>query len=175
MPNAFRTQTVHLGNTGNPDTFNQPSLYLPGQLGLSFDYGDRTYTFVQLDPGATTPVVGQLMYWMNKASGAAEVTNVIANAIGGAAASARNQVAGIIRNVATPGNYIAMLIQGSLIPIQVGSATPAVGDLVMANTTAGNAINAASGVAPTFNVLGVFRSTATANVATADINIESLA
>ena len=175
MPITVRQQSVHMGLYGTPQAFNQSSLYMPGDLGQSFDYDDgNTYTIVQLESGATTPAAGQVLYWKSKT--AKTVTNVVANAINGATTHGwRNEVAGICMLAATAGNYICMLVKGSNISLSC-VATPAVGDLAVSDVSAnvGKVLNIAAGTAPTFLTVGVFRSLSTSNVASVDVNIQTL-
>jgi len=172
----FRQETFHLGTGGNPDTFNAAALQNPGQAGNTFQWNGNTYTVVQLDPGATTPAVGQVLYWMTKTGVTPQVTNVVANAVNGATTNAwRNEVAGICRNIATAGNWICMLVQGSNVPVFV-TGTPAIGDSAISDVAAnvGSALNIAAGTAPTYQVLGVFRSTKTGSLANVDVNVSTL-
>ncbi|HLZ39402.1 MAG TPA: hypothetical protein VKQ11_00475 [Candidatus Sulfotelmatobacter sp.] len=173
----YRQEVPHLGVTGNPDTFNVATLPYPGQAGNTFQWNGNTYTIVQLDPGATPPIIGQVMFWMTKTGLTPQVTNVVANAVNGATTNAwRNEVAGIIRNIATAGNWICMLIQGSNIPVLITGVSPGIGDMAVANVAAsvGVALNIAAGTAPTYQTIGVFRSTFTGNLANCDVNIENL-
>lgn len=172
----YRQEAVHLGVTGSPDTFNAAALPYPGQAGNSFQWQGNTYTIVQLDAGATTPVIGQVLYWQTKTGLTPSVTNVVANAVNGATTNAwRNEVAGIIRNIATPGNWICMLIQGSAIPVLV-TGTPAVGDSAISDVAAnvGTALNIAVGTAPTYQVIGIFRAAKSGSLANTDVNVENL-
>lgn len=182
MPNSIRTQEVYLGGY-TPETFNVANtpvapavsgLYLPGQLGLSFNRNNRTYTIVQLDTSATTPAAGQLLYWRDKTNFI--VTNVVARALCGATTHGwRNEIAGICMLAATAGYYICMLIQGTDIPVAC-LATNAVGDIAISDLSAnvGNALNIAAGSAITYRTVGVFKSISSGNKANVDVAIPSL-
>lgn len=175
MPVTIRQQAVHMGFYGTPLKFNQAALYMPGDLGQTFDYDDgNVYTIVQIDSGATTPAAGQLMYWKDKAN--MIVTNVVANAINGATTNAwRNEIAGICMLAATAGNYICMLVKGSNISLQC-IATPGIGDLAISDLAAnvGDVLPITVGTAPTYRTVGVFRSLSVSNKASVDVDIQTL-
>jgi hypothetical protein len=176
MPNAIRLQEIHLGTGGNPDTFNATAPQYPGQVGFTFEWNGNTYTMVQLAPNATTPAVGQLLFWMTKTGSIPQVTNVVANAVNGGTTNGwRNEPAGIIRNIATAGNYICMLVQGSNIPVFV-TGTPAIGDLGVSDVSAnvGSVLNITAGTAPTYKQVCVFRAVKSGNLANADVSVGSL-
>ena len=86
MPNDFSTQTVHLGHTGNPETFSVTALPAAGQLGKRFNYfvplrqqpgvgpvpetgAAKGYQIVQLDSAAATAGTrGALTWWKDRRS-----------------------------------------------------------------------------------------------------------
>jgi|SRR5262245_7342635 len=184
MPNANRQQTIWLP-TGNPDTTNITSADFnslggqPGQLGTEFEYVDRKYQRVQLDSGATAaaspagaPAANQLAYWKAK-SGQYIVTNDRRFALGfsGGNDGYRNQVAGIIRLAATPGNYIDVLKAGANIPV-ASDGNGADGGVAVAEAgTAARVTAVTAGTAPTCIPVGVIRGAAVANVINVDVDI----
>jgi hypothetical protein len=183
MPNTSRHQTIWLP-TGNPDTTNITSADFnalggqPGSLGQEFEYVDRRYQRVQLDSGATAagsaagaPAANQLAYWKDK--NAYLVTNDRRFALGfsGGNDGYRNQVAGILRYAATPGNYIDVLKAGDAINVASDGAG-ADGDVAVAAAGASARVTAVTaGTAPTCIPVGVIRGAAVANVISVDVDI----
>lgn len=177
--------------TGNPDTMNvqinqAPSVpgqfnpYAGGQLGMSFNSGDRTYTLVQLDSGATsaTPTgavaANQLLFWKDKSARIVTNDKRFALASGNGAS---NFVAGVARGAFTPGTYgsvIAMLVKGHNIPV-ASSGSGSAGDTAIADTTASVArvANVAAGTASTYRPVGIMRGAAGATV-NVDVDIPTL-
>jgi hypothetical protein len=184
MPHANRSQTVYV-STGNPDTVNDSTPYFPGQLGQAFDANDRAYQYVQSDsaPSVSGPsgayAANQVLYWKDRSQYL--VTNDSAQGLrGGQANSFRNNVAGILRNACTPGNYIFVLQRGRNINVkEAGAATG--GMLLVSDTsaTAAQALGTAIATAPPVQNLGVVSSATgvapnAANVCTADIDIPNI-
>lgn len=179
MPNTNRNQTVYL-DSGNPDTFNSSSLYRPGELGTAFDAGSNAYQVVQCDSGATAatpagvPAANEIAYWKSRANYIVTndsrfgLMNDVAN-------SYRNNVAGVFRVAATPGNYIAVLQRGRAISVkEAGSATAGMTLCASTSTTAADALGTAIGTASPVQQIGVVRSATAANVCTADIDIPNI-
>jgi hypothetical protein len=186
MANTDRIQNPFIPS-GNPDTMavaiatlDGSPAYAAGQVGGSFELGNKTYTLVTLDSGATsaTPTgavaANQLLFWKDK------VNNIVTNDRRFAAGSVpRTQVAGVARvAVPTPGKYgtgIAMLVRGNGIPVNT-SGTPAIGDFAVADAvaTTGAVTNVASGTAPGYPVVGIFRSTISSGNANVDVDIPLL-
>lgn len=187
MPNSSRQQTIWLP-TGNPDTTNISSTDFtalggqPGQLGMEFEYNSRRYQRVQLDSGVTvsTPTgvaaANQLAFWKSKSGGPGAgyiVTNDRRQALGfsGGLDGYRNQVAGIIRNAATAGNYIDVLKAGDNIPV-ASDGNGANGDLAVAEAGAAARVTSVNaGTAPGVVRVGVIRGAAVANVINVDVDI----
>lgn len=179
MPNIIRIVSPYL-QTGNPDTYNSPTLYAPGDLGSSFDLNDKTYTVVQLDSGATsaTPTgvvaANQLAFWKSKANRI--VTNDRRVAFNNSVLNASgNEVAGVFRNAVTAGNYTALLCRGHNLPVKSGTIT--LGQLLTADTD-GNGPRVAGvnvGSAPGYLTVGVARAADSGGSVNADIDIPVLA
>jgi hypothetical protein len=162
--------------TGNPDTENNLTLYAPGELGAIYQRGDSQWQQVQLDSGATAAAnlavaSGQILYWKNKLQKI--VTNDIKQAVGTAVSNGwSNHVAGVLRNTATPGNYIWIMQRGLGISIKT-SQTMTIGQSVIANTATpvADVAGVNVGTAPTAQKLGVATSANAASAVTVDLNI----
>lgn len=176
MPNAITNQTAYFGPASSFDTYNESTLYAPGQLGLRVEKNDLAYQLVKCDSGATaataTGVVAanQLAFW--KDPDTYLVTNHTPQALGGQVANAyRNFVAGVFRTAVTGGNYCFILQRGSNVPVKMTSGG-GIGQLTMANTgTAADAVAVAVGTALTYLGIGVQRGASSANVVNIDLNI----
>lgn len=180
MPNIHRTQTVYL-HTGNPDTVNTDTLLRPGELGVAFDKDNKVYQVVKLDSGATAaPTVGvvaanQLAFWKDRS--AYLVTNDKRFALlGGIANSFANNVAGVFRTAVTAGNYCCVLQKGYNVAVSSDGSTTTAGDYACADLTADTAKIRGETIAtaPTYQNLGVVRTTEAANVAYVDLDIPSI-
>lgn len=162
--------------TGNPDNENNASLYAPGELGAIYQRGDNQWQQVQLDSGATASAnlavaTGQILYWKNKL--AKIVTNDIKQAVGNSVSNAwSNHVAGVLRNTATPGNYIWILQRGLGISVKT-SQTVTLGQSVIANTSTpvADVAGVNVGTAPTAQKLGIATAGNANNLVTVDLNI----
>lgn len=184
MPNTNRIIGPFLP-TGNPATMKTvinvlADLYAAGQVGGSFDLNSNTYTIVLVEPAVTTLLVGQTLYWKDTGNtgNTPTVTNILANAVGGAT-SALSQVAGI--------SLVAFAVTGTLgtliciatgtsknIPV-LSTGTFTIGEQVVAIATAGLVGPvAAATILPT---VGVSRSaaTTTAQLINVDLNLPTLA
>jgi|SRR5215475_1488983 len=153
MPNQDnRFATIYIP-TGNPDTVNENFTstninignvaYAPGELGANYGYLNKRYQVVELDSTMTTPTTPlQLAYWMDKSKYI--VTNVLANAVGGAA-MAVNQVAGRFGTVPiTPGYRCHVQQRGPSFLLSTGTFTPGTPVIADAATAGG----AAAGTLP---------------------------
>lgn len=179
MPNINRMGTVYVP-TGNPDTVNDSSLYRAGELGVAYDYNDRTYQIVQIDSGATAAAnlalaATQILYWKDRSKYL--VTNDKAQAIGGQVASTnswRNEVAGILRNAATAGYYVHMLIKGRGISVKCTTSTFAVGDWVVSHTTSAQADQVSPGTAPTVQPIGKAAAARVSTTVSVDVDLVNI-
>ena len=183
MPNSVRQQTIWLP-TGSPDTTNITSADFnglggqPGQLGVAFDYEDRTYQRVQLDSGVVSAnpsgvvAANQVAFWKSKDNYI--VTNDRRQAIGGAATNSyANFVAGIFRLAATAGNYIDILKKGDNIPCADGGNSFAVGEMVFAELDSVAAVNrVAVGTAVAYQRIGIARGAASGGNVNVDVDID---
>lgn len=162
--------------TGNPDLENNSTLYAPGELGAIYQRGDQQWQQVQLDSGATAAAnlavaANQILYWKNKL--AKIVTNDIKQAVGNTVSNAwSNHVAGVLRNTATPGNYIWILQRGLNINLKT-SQTVTAGQSVIANTSTpvADVAGVAVGTAPTAQKLGIAVGANANNLVAVDLNI----
>lgn len=181
MPNAGKSLGVYI-TTGDPDTMNDASLYAPGELGQTFDYNDRTYQIVQVDSGCVAangvgvPAANDVLWWKDKSNYL--VTNDWRQAFtagGGGTAPSNNAVAGVLRNAATAGYYIAMLVRGRNIPV-ADDGSCGKGEIAIASATASQAqaSGIAAGTAPTHKPLGIVRTSSSANVAYIDVDVPEI-
>lgn len=181
MPyNKNRDGTIY-SPTGNPDTANYTPAYAPGEMGVYYDFGQRSYQIVQLDSGATsaTPTgavaTNQLAYWKDKANYI--VTNDARFALGGQGANSayRNFVAGVFRTTVTAGNICHIIQRGNNIGV-ASDGSGAVGDsaICATSTTLAQVTNVAAGTAAGPQVLGVIRGPAVSSVIPVDLNIPSI-
>lgn len=176
MPNEFNTQPLYIA-TGNPDTYQEASLYAAGQLGEVVEWRDRSYQLVKCDSGATastsTGVVAanQLAFWKDRSKYL--VTNDAKFALyGDVANSYRNNVAGVFRAAVTAGNYCLVLKSGRNIAVkEVGSATAGMQLVAEASSTAADALGVAINTAAPCVPLGVVRTATAATVCYADLDI----
>jgi hypothetical protein len=174
MPNIYSNQTMYI-DTGDADTFNETTLYKPGELGQVFQKNDRGYQLVKLDSGAVasilTPAANQLLYWKDRTNYI--VTNDYRFGLyGGVANSHANNVAGVLRCAATPGNYIWVLQRGRNIAVEEeGSATAGMRLHASVTTPVADTIGVAVGTQLTYNQLGVVRTATATTTAYADLDI----
>src|SRR5690349_20998490 len=161
--------------TGNPDTENNATLYAPGELGAAYQRGDNQWQQVQLDSGATAaaalaPAATQVLYWKDKTKKI--VTNDIKQAVGNSVANAwANQVAGVLRNAATPGNYIWVLQKGLGISVKTSQSVTH-GQYVVANvsTPVADVAGVAVGTAPPYQKLGTAVAASANSLVSVDLN-----
>jgi hypothetical protein len=178
MPNEVNVQTMYLGPTGNPDTFNESTLYAGGSLGQRVEVNDLSYQLVKADSGATAATAtgaiaaAQLAFWKDPDNYV--VTNNSPQALGGQVANAyRNFVAGVFRTSVTAGNYCYILQRGSGVNVKMTSGG-GVGQLMMANTgTAADAVAVAVATALTYLGIGVQRAASSGNLVNCDLNVPS--
>jgi hypothetical protein len=173
MPNVNRAISPFV-NTGNPDTAVEipGTVYAGGDLGTAFDYNNRTYQKVTVDPAAVAVLSNQLAFWSNRAL--YQVTNVsTAGNIGGVAGSFRNNVAGVFRGAVPAGSQCFILLRGPATVREAGAALP--GMILVANTgTAADALGIAIGTGPGLQPLGVVTTATGGGVCTANMDIENI-
>lgn len=163
-PNSWFSQPVFLPG-GNPETFNEPTLPYPGQLGNRFEIinpprqapGSETsedgrakgYQLVGTDSSmAQAPFDGAVAWWSNQSQ--YRVTTTV-TALG------RGRVAGVFKMAVTPGNFTCIQIKGiGMVKFidAVTSAPDATGKLVIPSATNGKADCLAAGTAATYPILG---------------------
>jgi hypothetical protein len=118
MPINTGQQSVYVDD---PDNFDTPSLYAPGQLGNRFTTvvplrtspqgpvavsgASRSFQIVQVDSTLTTPPTrGAIMLWKDKTK--YQITPKVVNSLG------RNEPAGVMPGGVTPGNYTCVQYRG---------------------------------------------------------------
>lgn len=165
------TRTQFLGPTNNPDTFNQATLYAPGQIGQKLPYSSGYYQCVQDDSGNTSAntvgvvAANQLAFWKDPVNYV--VTNDLRFSQNG-----RNGVAGIFRTAVTAGYYCFVLQKGD--GISVKCTTGAVGDSIIANSGTGAAATVVTaGTASTYAPLGYAKAASDGTNISANLNIPS--
>ena len=182
MPNIRQDQAVFI-DAGDPDKMNCLTLNRPGELGMCFEWNQRSYQIVQLDSGATSATTAgavaanELAYWKDRTTYL--VTNDSRQALyANTALSFRNRVAGIFRastsgtTTATPGYYICILQRGDNIAVkEVGSATCGMVLIASTSTTAADALGVAINTAPNCLTLGTVRTATSGVTCYADVNI----
>jgi len=143
MPSNRVIESVYLGQFSSIDKVNSSTLYKPGELGARAAINNTEWQFVQLDSGATASnavgvvAVGQAAYWKDKSKYL--VTNDLRQAVG-ASGGCRNEVAGVFQVAATAGNYCWVQQKGrSVNSIVLKSASPNIGDWIVADNTASTA------------------------------------
>lgn len=165
MPSADdKTQTMWL-RSGNPETENEPTLYMPGQLGgncyikqprqgepttvSTEDYVNKGYRLVQVDSSVTVaPFRGAVAWWVNAAR---YIVTTSPTALG------RGRIAGVFQNAITPGYYGCVQTKGpgSVKFVDAPTAIPTeAGLIVIPSATAGKADCLAAGTAATYPMLG---------------------
>ena len=167
MPvNTHRNQTQWV-QSGNPETVNEATALSPGQLGSCITYGGKEYQFVQLDSGATAlNTVGvvadkQLAFWKDR------TTYLVSNDLR-MSQEGRNGVAGVFHTAVTAGYYC--FIQKRGISTVASEASNAIGDVAIAYSgTDARVTYITAGTAPTYKIVGQYRTVASANVATVNL------
>jgi len=164
-PNSWFSQPMFLPG-GNPDTFNEPTLPYPGQLGNRFEIinpprqaSDATdaseegrakgYQLVGTDSTmAVAPYDGATAWWANQA--AYRVTTTVTTL-------GRGRVAGVFKMAVTAGNFCCIGIKGphnvKFVDAPV-SAPDATGKLVIPSATNSKADCLAAGSAATYPIMG---------------------
>lgn len=180
-PNSWFSQPVFLPG-GNPETFNEPSLPYPGQLGNRFeiinpprqastatdtaeDGRPKGYQLVGTDSSmAQSPFDGAVAWWSNQQQ--YRVTTTVTTL-------GRGRVAGVFKMAVTPGNFCCIQIKGvGLVKFidTVTSAPDATGKLVIPSATNGKADCLAAGSAATYPIMG--RSAGTYDAANAQALVD---
>ena len=174
MPNINRTLSPFLGGTGNPDTYVEPTAqYAGGDLGTTWDVGNRAYTKVAVSPSAVAIAANQLAFWSDRSN--YQVTNVSTQAnLGGVATSFKNNIAGIFRSAVPAGAACFILVRGYNVPVkEAGAGAP--GMLLVANTgTAADALGTAIATAPGTQTIGVVTAATSGGNCNADVDISTI-
>lgn len=164
MPSVYEQNAVYL-QSGDPTREDAATLAQPGQLGARFTMQypvsratpnttpprTRRYQLVQLDAAAAAaPKAGQPVYWSDR--GNYKVTT--------AGGTVLNQLAGVINNVATRGNYTCIQLGGPCMvrasDANVAAAVAGADMLVGGATDLG--VLVAAGTAPGTVALGLISS-----------------
>lgn len=164
-PNSWFSQPIFLPG-GNPETFNEPSLPYPGQLGNRFeiinpprqaaaateaaeDGRPKGYQLVGTDSTmAVAPFDGAVAWWSNQSQ--YRVTTTVTTL-------GRGRVAGVFKMAVTPGNFCCIQQKGVSEVMFVDSPTSApdaTGKLVIPSATNAKADCLAAGSAATYPIMG---------------------
>jgi hypothetical protein len=159
MPSVYEQNAVYL-QSGDPTKEDTPTLMQPGTLGARFTMQyptsratpatpprTRRYQIVRVDPAAAAaPKAGQPVYWSDRG-------NYLVTTAGGAVL---NQLAGVINNIATRGNYTCIQVGGPCLvrasDANVAAAVAGADMLVGGATDLG--VLVAAGTAPSTVALG---------------------
>jgi hypothetical protein len=162
MPSVYENNAVYL-QSGDPLTEDAATLMAPGTLGARFTMQypqsrqspqtaankprTRRFQYVRVDPAAAVaPKAGQPVYWSDR-------SNYLVTTAGG---TLLNQLAGVINNVATRGNYTCIQLGGPCMvrasDANVAAAVAGADMLVGGATDLG--VLVAAGTAPSTIALG---------------------
>src|SRR5574341_1895934 len=170
MPNEKNVQTQYLGPTNNADTYSEASPYPDtGAMGQVLEQNNRTYQFAKLDSGAAAlaaPAANDLLFWKDR-------TQYLVTTDSRFSSGARNNVAGVLRNAATAGDWIFALQRGDAISVK-SDGNGVAGDIAIANSgTSADITRIAAGTAPTYQILGKVTAAAAGGFITVDLNIDA--
>lgn len=153
---------------GVPDSVNDATLGTdyPGLLGKRLKWsGDVVYQLVKLDSGASpTPAANQCLGWKTRSTFI--VTNKLAD-------TNTNEVCGILRNAATAGNYIYMLIKGPGISVKYGGSGASAGDSVIlkASGVGADSDHTAKGTAAVSKAIGIASASSSGGNVATDVDL----
>ena len=172
--NRNELQTMYLGPTGSPKSFNESSLPYPDQLGCMYrDSNGKWYQLVYLSSGATPLAAtdGYVAFWRNK------TTSTISTKL---ADSTRNEIAGVFDLASTvtitEGNYCFIMKEGRHFNVYCSAGTAAKGDPAFAgSTTSGDVtfISAGAAAMPCFRIMGVMLSATSSNRGAIDLSMRT--
>lgn len=179
MPNGWFSQPVFLPG-GSPESMNEPTLAYPGQLGIRFAFinpprsapnnttGEGTakaYKLVKTDSTMTVaPYSGATAWFSDQANHVVTTT---------AATPGRGRVAGVFRNVVTPGNFTCVQVKGLGIVKMIDAVTAAptvAGLIVVPSATNSKADTVAAGTAAIYPAIG--RTAGAYNAAAAEALVD---
>jgi hypothetical protein len=163
MPSVYEQNAVYL-QSGDPLTEDAATLMEPGTLGARFTLQyptsratpatpprTRRFQLVRVDPAAAAaPKSGQPVYWSDR-------SKYLVTTAGG---TLLNQLAGVINNAATRGNYTCIQLGGPcLVRASDANVTAAVAgaDMLVGGAT-DLAVLVAAGTAPSTAALGTISS-----------------
>ena len=168
-PNSWFSQPVFIPG-GDPEAMNEPTLAYPGQLGIRFSYinpprtihvdsavletGEaglpKSFKLVKTDSTmAVAPYDGAVAWFADQAN---YVVTTTVTTLG------RGRVAGVFKNVVTPGNFTCIQVKGKgkvnfIDAVVVANVTPA-GNFVIPSATNAKADVLAAGTAATYPTIG---------------------
>ena len=156
--NRIKQQPVYL-QSGDPESENNASLYIPGDLGKVFTVKQpsrstpgveagrpKGYQVIRTDSTMTVaPYPGATAWWSDRAK--SMVTTSATN---------RNQIAGVFQNAITPGYFGCIQKYGPATTkvLDADVASLAIGDSIIPSATNGKATRVAVGTAPTHALMG---------------------
>ena len=168
-PNSWFSQPVFIPG-GDPEAMNEPTLAYPGQLGIRFSYinpprtipvdsavletGEaglpKSFKLVKTDSTmAVAPYDGAVAWFADQAN---YVVTTTVTTLG------RGRVAGVFKNVVTPGNFTCIQVKGKgkvnfIDAVVVANVTPA-GNFVIPSATNAKADVIAAGSPATYPTIG---------------------
>jgi hypothetical protein len=180
MPNNIRQQVMYLGPTGDPEQFQDSTLFYPGTLGASVTIvqptrtppgpesgRSKTYQLVQTDSTMTvSPFPGAVAWWSDKTK--YQTTTTVATL-------GRGRIAGVYQGSPTKGNYCYIQTGGPATVkfVDAPTAAPtAAGLIVIPSATAGKADCLAAGSAATYPPMGVSASALNLGDQTAIVDLD---
>ena len=164
MPSVYEQNAVFL-QSGDPTKEDVAANNYPGQLGVRFTMQypvsratpntnpprTRRFQFVRIDPAAAAaPKAGQPVYWSDR-------SNYLVTTAGG---TTLNQVAGVVNNAPTRGNYTCIQIGGPCLvrAADVDVTAGVAGADFFVGGASDLAVRVAAGTAPGTSALGIVSS-----------------
>ena len=131
-------------------SFNESTLFVPGQLGMFYEKDGKKYQLVQLTAGAVAGAAGQAVWWH-------DFDDFVVNNDISDLTTARNQPAGVVLGTVTAGNYCWIQVRGPHSAVKTNADDDiAAGDtLIIAATTDGTVDSVAAGTASTYVPFGI--------------------
>ena len=161
-PNGWFSQPVYIPG-GDPEGMNEATLLYPGQLGIRFSYIDpprvaasgttgegtpKAYKLVKTDSTMSVAPYDGAVAWFSDQGNHVVTTTV--------ATLGRGRVAGVFKNVVTPGYFTCIQVKGlGKVKLTDASAnSTGVGEFIVPSATNAKAELVAAGTASTYPPIG---------------------